>query len=155
VQPEQGGEAERLRRLRPVKPLAGDGRGDRAIVGALQRVRDWDRGNRTLVALERRKQRRDRVGRQERPRRVVHEHHVRRLRGQCLEPGAHAVLARRTPRHDGQVLEPGQRRTKRLRVAHRLQQRDMRQQPFRRPADDRLAGTLVELLRPVGPETEP
>ena len=89
-----------LRGLGADQALARHGRDDAAGRDALERVGDRHRRDRA-GAVQGREQGRDRARRDQRPRRVVDQHQVRRERRQRLQPGANARLARGTPGTSG------------------------------------------------------
>ena len=92
-------------RLGAVQALARHGGGDQAVGHALQRIGDRHGGDRAGGVLQRRQQGRDGPGRDQRPRRVVHQHDVGRRGLQRLQPGPHAVLAGGAARHRRQVRQ--------------------------------------------------
>ena len=117
------GKAEGLRRLGAEQAVARHRRLDHAALDALQGVGDRDGGNRARRASPAPcQQGRDRARRDQRPRRVVHQHDVGRMRRQRLQAGAHAVLACGAAGDRRQVSQPGERRVDRRRLADRLQQ---------------------------------
>ena len=105
------------------------------------------------TCCQRRQQRRDGARRDERAGGVVHQHDVRRVRRQRLQPGAHAVLARGAARHRRQVRQAGQRRRRsapRRRPAGAGRPRRARRSAAWRM--HRLAGDAEELLGRLGAE---
>ena len=154
VQSEQQRKVERLRGLRPVQPGARH-RFDDAVAGvaAFQRIGDRHRRNGARRLLQCREQRRHRARRHVRAGGVVHQHHLRRVRRQRFQPGAHAVLAGGAAGHDRQECHSGQRGADGVRVADRLDEVQPGRQPVNRMADHGAAGKGQVLLGRLGAET--
>ena len=136
-----------------IQAVARHGGRDQAVGHKFQRIGDRHGGDRPGSVLQGRQQGRDGPRRDQRPRRVVHQHDIRRRGLQRLQPGPHAVLASGTARHRRQVRQAAQRRLDRRRVADRLQQIDVGGQRLGGVADHRLSGERQKLLRRLGAES--
>ncbi len=155
-----GGETEGLRRLRGAQQRARRRGGDDAMfVHLLDGVHHLQAGNGAVMLLQRRQQPVDDIRRQEGPRGIVDQHHLRRAalllrkRHQAVE---HALLARRSA-HDGRAHRQPPRGVGEIILLsgaddhpHRANRR-MRQQRQQGMAQQRLPGHLNVLLRPVLP----
>ena len=128
--------------------LARHGGGDHAVGAALQRVGDRDGRDRARGVLQGGEQGGDRARRDQRPRCIVHQHDIRRLRNQRFQAGADAVLARGARRDRRQV-----RRRPRARLRWRpasptgCSMSACSASVFGGVADHRLAGERQKLLR--------
>jgi hypothetical protein len=100
---EQDREAEGLRGLRPIQAFARHGGGDVTVGDAFQRVRDGRGRDRASRVFQRRQEGRDRAGRDQRSRCVMHKDDVRCVRRQRLQARADAVLARGAAGHHRQM----------------------------------------------------
>jgi len=148
----QNREAEGLRRLRAEQAVARGGDSDQPAGHSLQRVGDRNGGDRSGCMFQGGQQCGDGALGYQWSCGVVHQHDIRSLRGQCLEAGADAFLARRTAGHGRKLLQMFECGLDRVRVPDWLQNVGVFRQSLGGVANHRLAGQRQELLWRLGAE---
>jgi hypothetical protein len=158
---EDEGEAKGLRRLHGSQRRARRGREDTPVdVDLLYGVVHRSSGRRSPMTLGGLDRAAHQVDRREGPRCIVDEHDVHVRYGEGLEPGENALLAGRAPDRRRPERRRGARRQLRRRVVieraivsaddHRYGgEREARGQRLKRMHDERTAGAIEILLRPI------
>ena len=161
VRVEQRGKGERLRRLHAAQLRAVERAGDQARgIDPLDRVGDFEPGDRRAGLRAGGDRARHQRGRAERPRRVVDQHDVRGARAQRLQAGPHRGLPGRAAEHrrqQFQALGGGLIRSHVVGMDDRLHGADLAMPGKQRKArpDHGLAGQGSVLLGQIAPGARP